>query len=133
MPIALFEHNQAAYEYEVVKEMLETAGNACVVHPTRTGKSFIAFKYCEDCPEETILWLSPFSYIFRTQCENLAETGTSPFKSGAIEMDYQQLDNLLCAKRFSQRVNMTAPADGNMSLLVSVALLYILSCVQQQL
>lgn len=75
MPITLFEHNQAAYE--AVIEMLKEAGKACVVHPTGTGKSFIAFKYCEDHPEEQVLWLSPSSYIFRTQCENLEETGAA--------------------------------------------------------
>ena len=50
MPIALFEHNRAAHES--VLEMLDVSGKACVVHPTGTGKSFIAFKYCEDHPEE---------------------------------------------------------------------------------
>ena len=73
MPITIFEHNQTAYE--AVVEMLKEAGKACVVHPTGTGKSFIAFKYCEDHPEEKVLWLSPSSYIFKTQCENLVETG----------------------------------------------------------
>ena len=55
--------------------MIDETGKVCVVHPTGTGKSFIAFKYCEDHPKQTILWLSPSEYIFRTQCENLRKTG----------------------------------------------------------
>lgn len=71
--IKLFSHNQAAYAS--LLEMLAETGKACVIHPTGTGKSFIAFKYCEDHPEKAVLWLSPSEYIFRTQCENLRSTG----------------------------------------------------------
>ena len=47
-----------------------------MIHPTGTGKSFIGFKYCEDYPELSVLWLSPSEYIFKTQCEGLLATGT---------------------------------------------------------
>ncbi len=46
-------------------------GKAAVVHPTGTGKSYIAFKLIEDHPDAAFLWLSPSEYIFRTQLENL--------------------------------------------------------------
>ena len=67
--IDLFEHNQTAYEK--VRAMLAERGKAAVVHPTGTGKSFIAFKLAEDNPSSCVLWLSPSEYIFRTQLENL--------------------------------------------------------------
>ena len=67
--IDLFEHNRTAYEK--VRAMLAARGKAAVVHPTGTGKSFIAFKLAEDNKSSRVLWLSPSEYIFRTQLENL--------------------------------------------------------------
>lgn len=75
MGIVLFPHNEEAYRSAMT--MLETAGKAAVVHPTGTGKSFIAFKFCEDHPQQTICWLSPSEYIFKTQRENLLASGGS--------------------------------------------------------
>lgn len=69
MGIQLFEHNQTAYHAAV--SMLSETGKAAVIHPTGTGKSFIGFKFCEDNPNQTVCWLSPSSYIFQTQLENL--------------------------------------------------------------
>ena len=73
MGILLFKHNQIAYEK--VCSMIRKTGKAAVVHPTGTGKSFIAFKFCEANPDKKICWLSPSEYIFETQVENLKETG----------------------------------------------------------
>ena len=67
--ISLFPHNETAYES--AEEMLAETGKAAVIHPTGTGKSFIGFKLCETHAEETVCWLSPSSYIFETQIENL--------------------------------------------------------------
>ena len=53
--------------------MLSDTGKAAIIHPTGTGKSFIGFKLCEDHPDNTICWLSPSEYIFKTQLENLAK------------------------------------------------------------
>ena len=69
MAIALFDHNRIAYEAAV--SLLNETGKAAIVHPTGTGKSFIAFKLCEDNPENRICWLSPSAYIYETQLENL--------------------------------------------------------------
>ncbi len=69
----LFEHNQRAYEAAV--EMLEATGRAAVIHPTGTGKSFIAFKLCADHEKESICWLSPSEYIFATQEEKWRQAG----------------------------------------------------------
>ena len=69
MVLHLFEHNARAYQ--AAAAMLEQYGKAAVVHPTGTGKSYIAFKLIEDHPDAAVLWLSPSEYIFKTQIENL--------------------------------------------------------------
>ena len=69
MSILLYEHNLHAYNTAV--KMLEGCKKAAIIHPTGTGKSFIAFKLCEDNPDKTICWLSPSEYIFKTQIENV--------------------------------------------------------------
>jgi len=75
--ISLFPHNEAAYH--AAAAMLSEVGKAAIIHPTGTGKSFIAFKLCEDNPDTTICWLSPSEYIFKTQIENLhAVSGYKP-------------------------------------------------------
>lgn len=51
--------------------MLEKYGKAAIVHPTGTGKSYIAFKLIEDHPDAAVLWLSPSEYIFKNQTEEL--------------------------------------------------------------
>ena len=40
--LQLFEHNENAYRSAV--QMMEECGKAAIVHPTGTGKSYIAFK-----------------------------------------------------------------------------------------
>ena len=106
--IKLYSHNQKAYDLAVT--MLEDTKKAAIVHPTGTGKSFIAFKLCEDYPDKTICWLSPSEYIFSTQLENLYQAtngykpnnivfftyaklmGTSKEEIQAIHPDYIILD-----------------------------------------
>ena len=72
MAIQLFEHNQRAYI--AVEEMLAGVGKAAVIHPTGTGKSYIAFKLIEAHPGAVFLWLSPSDYIFKTQKEALEQS-----------------------------------------------------------
>lgn len=73
--IKLFVHNETAYTSAI--KMLNKTGKAAIIHPTGTGKSFIAFKLCEDNINKRICWLSPSEYIFKTQCENLAAVGSA--------------------------------------------------------
>lgn len=79
--IKLYSHNQKAYNLAVT--MLEDTKKAAIVHPTGTGKSFIAFKLCEGHPDKTICWLSPSEYIFSTQLENLYQA-TNGYKPNNI-------------------------------------------------
>ena len=67
--LRLFEHNEKAYKSAI--QMMEQYGKAAIVHPTGTGKSYIAFKLIEDNPEKVVIWLSPSEYIFKTQLESL--------------------------------------------------------------
>ena len=67
--LRLFEHNEKAYHAAV--RMMEQYGKAAIVHPTGTGKRYIAFKLIEDNPEKVVIWLSPSEYIFKTQLESL--------------------------------------------------------------
>ena len=68
----LFPHNQRAYH--AVCSLLMSKGKAAVIHPTGTGKSFIAFRLVLDNLDANFLWLSPSEYIFRMQMENLFES-----------------------------------------------------------
>lgn len=79
--IKLYSHNQKAYSLAVT--MLKDTKKAAIVHPTGTGKSFIAFKLCEDHPDKTICWLSPSEYKFSTQLENLYQA-TNGYKPNNI-------------------------------------------------
>ena len=108
MAVQLFEHNQKAYG--AVEAMLSSVGKAAVIHPTGTGKSYIAFKLIEAHPEARFLWLSPSDYIFKTQTESLRHSNPemaldnvrfltyaklmllSPAQIGFLEADYIILD-----------------------------------------
>lgn len=76
MSIKLYEYNLTAYNMAV--RMLEEEGKAAVIHPTGTGKSFIAFKLCEDNPTARVAWVSPSEYIYKTQRDNLIAAGFKP-------------------------------------------------------
>ena len=65
----LFEHNAKAYR--AAAAMLARYSKAAVVHPTGTGKSYIAFKLIEDHPDVFFRCLSPSDSIFKTQLEIL--------------------------------------------------------------
>ena len=72
MAVELYPHNQTAYEHAL--HLMETSGRAAVVHPTGTGKSFIAFKLADEHPDARICWLAPSEYIYQTQLENVKKT-----------------------------------------------------------
>ncbi|MDE7212941.1 MAG: Helicase associated domain protein [Lachnospiraceae bacterium] len=75
----LFEHNHKAYTAAV--EMMARTGKAAVVHPTGTGKSFLAFQLCADNAESRICLLSPSEYIFATQREKWISAGGVELKN----------------------------------------------------
>ena len=73
MAVTLYPHNETAYRNAL--QLMEQSGRAAVIHPTGTGKSFIAFKLAEEHPADTILWLAPGEYIFQSQRENYRKAG----------------------------------------------------------
>lgn len=91
MGLTLYKHNEEAYEAAL--SMLSETGKAAIVHPTGTGKSFIGFKLCEDNPNETVCWLSPSEYIFKTQLENWAKAGGEALENIAF-FTYAKLMNM---------------------------------------
>ena len=89
--LCLFEHNEKAYHAAV--RMMDQYGKAAIVHPTGTGKSYIAFKLIEDNPEKVVIWLSPSEYIFKTQLESLKRT-TRIFRWQTFTLYLRQTDVL---------------------------------------
>ena len=72
MSLHLFPHNQ--YAYDAAMRLLAEEGKAAIIHPTGTGKSFIAFQLAVEHPNAKVLWLAPSEYIYQTQVENLKKT-----------------------------------------------------------
>ncbi len=80
--------------------MLKTYGRAAVIHPTGTGKSFIAFKLIEEHPDAQFLWLSPNDYIFESQRRNVSGNFNNVVHmtyTRLIRMNEEEL-NLLCSE-----------------------------------
>ena len=92
MAAQLFRHNEEAYGR--VKCMLQETGKAAVIHPTGTGKSFIALKYCQEHEYEQICWLAPSEYIFRSQIENFEEATGEKCPANIAFLTYARLKNL---------------------------------------
>ena len=92
MGITLFQHNEDAYKAAL--SLFAETGKAAIIHPTGTGKSFIAFKLCEDFPDKTICWLSPSEYIFKTQIENLKAVSDGYEPENIVFLTYAKLMGL---------------------------------------
>ena len=92
MALELFAHNQTAYEAAV--QMLGNTGKAAIIHPTGTGKSFIAFQLCAENPDKTVCWISPSEYIFKTQLENLKQAFNGYAPANIRFFTYARLMNL---------------------------------------
>lgn len=74
--------------------MLAECKKAAIIHPTGTGKSFIAFKLCEDNPDKCICWVSPSEYIFKTQLENLEKVSGGYVPDNIAFFTYAKLMNM---------------------------------------
>lgn len=56
MSIVLYKHN--AYAYNQIEERLNTSNRTCVIHPTGSGKSFIAIKWLYENRDKKCLFLT---------------------------------------------------------------------------
>lgn len=82
--------------------MLSRTGKAAVIHPTGTGKSFVAFRLCQERADARIVWLSPSEYIWRTQLANLRTAGGSTPENVAF-LTYAKLMLLTAEERAALR------------------------------
>ncbi len=89
--IQLYDHNQTAYRS--VLDLLAETGKAAVVHPTGTGKSFIAFKLIEDNPDKSFVWLSPSEKIYNTQLDNIKKAA-GLFPKNVSFFTYARMTNM---------------------------------------
>ena len=89
MSVALYPHNERAYR--AVKRLLAEKNRAAVIHPTGTGKSFIAFKLVEDNASARFVWLSPSEYIFKTQLENVRHSDPAFPVEAIVFLTYAKL------------------------------------------
>ena len=83
MSVDLKPHNQEAYNK--VKEAFETSNKTAVIHPTGTGKSYIAMKLIEENQGKKAIYLAPSVGIF---------TQLKTPKGQTIKMTYQTLARL---------------------------------------
>ena len=98
--LELYAHNKIAYQAAI--DMLSRTGKAAVIHPTGTGKSFVAFRLCEERADARIVWLSPSEYIWRTQLANLRAAGGSAPENVAF-LTYAKLMLLTAGERAALR------------------------------
>lgn len=73
MDIQLFEHNKKAYENVVAK--LDENNRTCVIHPTGSGKSFIALKWLLDNRNKRCLFLTSYSPILEQIKRHILDSG----------------------------------------------------------
>ena len=104
--LRLFEHNEKAYHAAV--RMMEQYGKAAIVHPTGTGKSYIAFKLIEDNPEKVVIWLSPSEYIFKTQLESLKRNDPDFPLANVLFYTYAKL--MCCTQAQLEKIAAQKPA-----------------------
>ena len=104
--LRLFEHNEKAYRAAV--RMMEQYGKAAIVHPTGTGKSYIAFKLIEDNPEKIVIWLSPSEYIFKTQLDSLKKNDSDLSLANLRFYTYAKL--MCCTQAQLEKIAAQRPA-----------------------
>lgn len=97
MSLQLFPHNEKAYL--AAEHLMEEEGKAAIIHPTGTGKSFIAFRLVVEHPTESILWLAPSEYIFQTQLENLKKADPESWEL-AKEIQFLTYSKLMMNEQF---------------------------------
>ena len=73
MSIELKKHNQKAYEK--VKKNFEKSNKVAVIHPTGTGKSFLALKLLEDNRDKKAIYIAPSNTILHNIKRNIHDSG----------------------------------------------------------
>lgn len=93
MSISLKPHNIETYQK--VKEKLEKSNKVAVIHPTGTGKMFVALKLLEENKEKKAIYLAPSNPILHDVKKNIfAEGMTMEDFPNIKRMTYQKLERL---------------------------------------
>ena len=82
MSINLRKHNEETYEK--IQENFKNSKKVAVIHPTGTGKSFLALKLLEDNKDKNAIYLAPSNTILHNIKKNIFES----------EMDMSDFPNL---------------------------------------
>ena len=90
LKVDLLPHNQKAYEN--TEKMLENNGRAAIIHPTGTGKSYIALKLVQDNSDKKIIYIAPNLAIIDKFNEKLKEFGLN--KENIEVISYQKLNSM---------------------------------------
>lgn len=132
MGITLFDHNKIAYEK--VNKMFETKNKCCVIHPTGTGKSYIALKWLLDNRDKKCLLITPHLSIIDQISRTIEENGmtldkdfpnlkittyVSLMKNSNIESSYIVLDEFhrVGAPEWGKAVNELLKFNKNAKIL----------------
>lgn len=91
MSIELKKHNAEAYE-KVVKAF-ENNNKTAIIHPTGTGKSYIALKLIEENSDKRVLYLAPSNPILHQLKENIIASEGKMF-GNLKRMTYHKLSSL---------------------------------------
>lgn len=73
MSIELRKHNEEAYEK--IQEEFKNSKKVAVIHPTGTGKSFLALKLIEDNKDKRAMYIAPSNAILHTVKNNILDSG----------------------------------------------------------
>lgn len=73
MPVNLKPHNVEAYKK--VKNKFNESNKVAVIHPTGTGKSYLALKYLEENRGKDAIYIAPSSAILHNIKKNIFESG----------------------------------------------------------
>ena len=96
MSVKLEPHNSKAYDK--VKKIYEEDNMAAVVHPTGTGKSYIALKLIEDNQGKKVVYLAPLKSILHQIKDDMIKNGIR-FNDGTNKLvqryTYQKLTRML--------------------------------------
>lgn len=108
MGINLKKHNEKAYQK--IKDMLKETDRAAVVHPTGTGKTYIALKWIEETSGKTI-YVAPSNHILNQVKEDVEKAK----ESGEIIKTVEEIDiptslrNIRGIKEWMERNETTIP------------------------
>lgn len=92
MPIILKPHN--IEPYQKVNDKFKESNKVAVIHPTGTGKMFIALKFLEDNKEKKAIYVAPSNAILHDVKKNI-------FSEGMTMSDFPNLKRITYQKLMS--------------------------------